>query len=275
MRKIALTLAMTTLLASACALDVAAVIRGALLSLDASDNPAYPKGWTNHGEVGGQLSSGNNPPEEDEGPIKIPDLGINERLVPFYTFKKSGQCFGVQGDKVVLPLEDWTVEFLLRRNGDKLGDEHHLAGFQNAPVEGAQGVRLNFWGGAGELTWSVHAGGGKAGTSPLKIILEEGAWNWIALSHQKKKKLVAYQNGKRVSEQGGFNWSDKKPINVVIIGANSYGERGRTFNGSVAIVRVYDKALTEKEVNHNIREAFAVEAADKLATTWARMKNGS
>ena len=59
---------------------------------------------------------------------------------------------------------------------------------------------------------------------------------------------------------------------MVMIGANSYGERPRTFNGSVAIVRVYDKALTEAQISKNINSTFAVEATDKLSTTWARIK---
>ena len=151
MRKVVLTVVMMLFVGSVCTIEVAAVVRGAVLYLDAADNPAYPKAWKNLGEVGGELSSANNPPEEEKGPIKIPELGINLTNWPYYTFEKSGQAFGDQGDDVVLPLEDWTIEFLLRRNGDKLGEEHHLAGFQNIPAEQQQGIRLNFWGGAGFL----------------------------------------------------------------------------------------------------------------------------
>jgi hypothetical protein len=42
----------------------------------------------------------------------------------------------------------------------------------------------------------------------------------------------------------------------------------------MAIVRVYDKALTAAEINGNIDGAFAVDPADKLPTTWARVKRG-
>ena len=45
-------------------------------------------------------------------------------------------------------------------------------------------------------------------------------------------------------------------------------------NGSFAIIRAYDKALTEAEINQNISGAFAVDPADKLPTTWARVKRG-
>ena len=122
------------------------------------------------------------------------------------------------------------------------------------------------------MTFSIHAGGGKAGVQPLKVLLEQDVWNWVALVHTNEDSLVAYQNGEEVSKQAGWEFKKGTPLDMVIIGANSYGERPRTFNGSIAIVRVYDKALTEDEVNKNIAETFAVEPADKLATTWGTVK---
>ena len=123
--------------------------------------------------LGKKLSSDGKPPEEDNGVIKIDSLGINEPNSKFYTFKKSGQAFGAAGDEVVLPVSDWTIEVLCRRNGGALGPEHHLAGFQNLPVEGAQGIRLNLWEGPDDLTFSIHAAGGKAGVQLLKVKLEQ------------------------------------------------------------------------------------------------------
>ena len=273
MRRLILAFSLVFLLATVCTIATADVVPGALLYLDASDNPDYPDAWTNLGEAGGELSSGGNEPEEDNGTIKIDALGINEDA-QFYTFNESGQGFGADGDEVVLNVSDWTIEFLLRRNGDALGPEHHIAGFQNIPHEGAQGVRLNLWEGPDDMTFSIHAGGGKAGVQPLKVLLEQDVWNWVALVHTNEDSLVAYQNGEEVSKQAGWEFKKGTPLDMVIIGANSYGERPRTFNGSIAIVRVYDKALTEDEVNKNIAETFAVEPAGKLATTWGTVKRG-
>ena len=88
------------------------------------------------------------------------------------------------------------------------------------------------------------------------------------------KSIVAYQDGKKVSEQAGFEFDKKLPIDDISIGANSYDERRRTFNGSFAIVRAYDKALSEAEINQNIGGTFAVDPTDKLSTTWAKVKRG-
>ena len=65
---------------------------------------------------------------------------------------------------------------------------------------------------------------------------------------------------------------DDKQANEISIGANSHSERRRTFNGSFAIVRVYDKALTEAQINENIESAFDVEPVGKLSTTWSSIK---
>ena len=202
-----------------CPIAFANIVEDPVLYLDASDNPAHPKAWENLGTEGGELLAADKAPELEEGTIKIPALGIDEQNVKYYTTKESLQTFGGPPQKnTPLFFEDWTLEFLCRRNGDFFVEEHHF------------------------------------GTSG--------------------KSIVAYQDGKEVSKQAGFEFDKKLPINDISIGANSYDERRRTFNGSFAIVRAYDKALTEAEVNQNISGTFAVDPADKLSTTWAKVKRG-
>ena len=100
-------------------------------------------------------------------------------------------------------------------------------------------------------------------------------WTWVTLVGENKKSIVAYQDGKEISNQGGFDWNPKLPINEISIGANSHSERRRTFNGSFSMVSVYDKALTPTQVVQNARGVFlAVDPADKLSTTWGKLKNG-
>ena len=280
MRKAVLVLSTLFFVTMSYTIGLAAVaVPGAVLYLDAADNPAHDAAWENLGTVGGELTSQDNPPELEVGTIELPALGIVMPDSKFYTYKNSGQAFGDRGDKIALMLGDWTIEFLLRRNGDLLGGgEHHLAGFQNHPPEARQGIRLNFWEGPDDLTFSIHAEGSSADVEPLNIKLKEGVWNWIALVHTNGDSLVAYQNGEEVSEQAGWNFdNDSMPINHIIIGANSWGERDRTFNGSISIVRVYDKPLTGDQVRQNIDawlSGEAVDPASKLATTWGREKAG-
>ena len=256
----------------ACHATFADVVEDPVLYLDASDNPAHPNAWENLGTEGGELPAADKPLELEEGEIKIPALGIVQPDVKYYTTKESLQTFGGPPPKnPPLFFEDWTLEFLCRRNGDFFVEEHHFAGFQNSPREGKQGVRLWIVGGQ-NLDMSVHAGGSKQGVQPLNLKLEEGVWTWIAVVGTNDKSIVAYQDGKEVSNQAGFEFDKSLPINDISIGANSFDERRRTFNGSFAIVRAYDKALSEAEINQNISDTFAVDPADKLPTVWAKVK---
>ena len=255
-------------------LAFANVVEDPVLYLDAADNPAHPKAWENLGAEGGELLATEKPMELEEGEIKIPALGVNEPNAKYYTTTESLSTFGGPPAKnTPLFFEDWTLEFLCRRNGDFFVEEHHFAGFQNSPREGKQGIRLWIVGGQ-TLDASIHAGGAKQGVQTLNIKLEEGVWTWLAVVGTNDKSIVAYQDGKEVSKQAGFEFDKSLPINDISIGANSFDERRRTFNGSFAIIRAYDKALSEAEINQNISGTFAVDPADKLPSVWAKVKRG-
>ena len=171
-------------------------------------------------------------------------------------------------------VEDWTIEFLCKRNGGLFVEEHHFAGFQNSPREGRQGLRLWLLRGDGNLDMSIHAKGTKTGQA-LKVFLEQDVWTWVTIVGTDKKSIVAYQDGKEVAKGPGVDFDNRLPLNDISIGANSFDERRRTFNGSFSIVRVYDKALTPVKVMSNARGVFlAVEPGGKLSTTWAKLKSG-
>ena len=274
MKKLFLASSLVFLLAVVYTVASADVVPGAVLILDAADNPAYPDAWTNLGAAGGELSSEGNPPVEDEGTIEIAALDASIPNSKFYTFEESPQAFGGPGNTFELFLEDWTIEFLLRRNGFLFVEQHQLAGFQNAPREGEQGIRLNLRV-EDVIGCEIHALGEKQGVAPVNLMLDEGQWTWIAISAEDENKITSYQDGEEVSQQGGFDFDPALPIDEIIIGANSYSERRRTFNGSVSIIRIYDKALTEDQVNQNIAAwaaSAAVEPGSKLTTTWGTVK---
>ena len=276
MKKLILASSLVFLLAVVYAVE-SAVVPGAVLILDAANNPADPDAWTNLGTAGGELSGEGNPPKLDDGTIEIPALGIKAPNSKFYTHKEAGQCFGGPGDALELFLEDWTIEFLLRSNGGQFAEGvqaagmHQLAGVTTPPeAEHQQGIRIVFWGASSQLgIWPYGPGWPNA---PLKVILEEGQWNWVALSAKNNDKILVYQNGKQVSEQPGMDFHKDIPLDVIIIGATAPDNKDRSFNGSIAFVRLYDKALTEEQVNQNIRAFAAVDPASKLTTTWGIAK---
>ena len=139
-------------LASISNITLADAVPGALLYLDARDNRAHPTAWRNLGAVGGELSGAGKPPVLEEGTIAIPALGIDTSS-KFYTHKKSGQCWGDQGDNLKLFLNTWTIEFLLKINGDshRNSARNQLAGFRPKKLQEENSIRIGFWGDVGKL----------------------------------------------------------------------------------------------------------------------------
>lgn len=247
------------------------IVPGAVFYLDARDNPTHPDAWTNLAGDSGSIPPMVLAPALEEGPIKIPDIGINERKTKYYTSRQSAEMYGTKAWNPPLGLDDWTIEFLVRRNGDLFREEHQLAGINTLP-EGRQGFRLGLKNGD-TLGISIYRGGADIGIAS-NVRLEEGVWNWVAMTGEDKKEILVYQNGKRVSQQAGVDFDKKIPLRVITIGSFSPGEKNRNFNGSIALFRVYDKALTQNELMQNIDawSGLAVEPDEKLATSWGALK---
>ncbi|MBM3240578.1 LamG domain-containing protein [Candidatus Poribacteria bacterium] len=264
----------------ALALD-AALVSGALLHLDAREQTEKDVTWKNRGKAGGEIPATGKPPVLEEGDIKIPALGINEPA-KWYTLKESNSTFsGPAGDPIPkLAIEAWTLEILAKRNGEKFLEEHHLVGFQTDPRENVQGIRIRLKDGAGMIDmWTMGKKNGKAvwyDQGELGIDIKKDEWHWMAFVWNNGQSLVIYQDGKQVGKNEAkastVEFDAKTPIDSISIGANHFDERRRAFNGSFAIVRVYDKALSAVEIMKNIRGTFAVKPANKLAATWGKVK---
>ena len=253
------------------ALAFAGVVPGALLHLDASDNPRHPDAWTNLGAAGGELPAGNKTPILETGTIEIPGLGFTLKNSKFYTCKQSGQTFGgPEGTNPELPLASWTFEALMKRNGDVLFKEHWVFGFAVEEF-GPIGAFL----GAGR-----QKGGELFTTRPVAhkahgIDLERGEWTWIAFGSDRDRS-VFYQDGNVVDRDRAYVFNRVLPVKFICIFCGHHGERDRSFNGSFAVVRIYDKVLSKNEIMRNITAtaARAVDPALKLTTSWGTVKTG-
>ena len=228
-------------------------VPGATLLLDASNNPETTAHWGNLGTAGGRLQASEilaRRPRVEEGELEIPSIGFSGRR-RYYTATASGQTFGGPvHTNPQLYLGNWTLEFLCKRNGNLFTQEHQFAGFQNSPREGLQGIRLRLDG--QELSMPIHADGFKQSERPLNIFLEENVWTWVTIVSLNGESIIAYQDGVEVSRHPGVHFDASVPLNDISIGANSFDERHRNFNGSFAIVRVYDRALSPDEILQNI-----------------------
>ena len=262
-------------LATICTIVLADAVPGALLYFDARDNNrAHPDAWRNLGTVGGELSGAGKPPELEQGTIAIPALGIDTNS-KFYTHNKADQAWGDQGDDLEFFIEDWTLEFLFKLHGENHqgARANQFAGFQPKKLQEHNAIRLFFGSGLGELG-GIFSGQPVHSLRPGRNWTEDG-WIWLTLTRSTDSNIKVYQDGKLVDLKVNVFFHKTPPIEVVSIGANSYVERGRSFTGSIALVRLYDIALDKNQVKQNITawiEWRGVDPASKLTMTWGRVK---
>ena len=272
MRKVASILGVVFLLTTFCTIALGQVVPGAVLHLDARDNPAHPDAWANLGTAGGELPGADDPPELLEaGVIEIPGIGFTLEDAKYYTTTGSRQTFGGPPDtNPQMILGDWTLEMLARRNGDTYAEENQFCGFM--PDENWDaGTFFTFH--DAEL-WIVYAPEWEGRPEVESgLIFEEGVWTWIAVTSD-DSEMVKYQDGEEIGRDSGRIFDNSSPIDGMSIFAGNFPERHRTFNGSIAIVRMYDRVLSAAEINGNIGNtaAAAVDPASKLTTTWGREK---
>ena len=271
MRRVMTILSTVFFLATFCTIALGDVVPGAVLYLDARDNPAHPDAWTNLGTAGGELPGADEPPELlEEGTIEIPGIGFTLEDAKYYTTTGPSQTFGGSAEmNPDLFLEHWTVEFLCKRNGDPWDMENALAGLMPGATW-ENGIFIMTYDAEGTDDFGIsHAPTWSARPEGIKLL--EGEWTWMTFTGD-ESEVVAYKDGEEVGRGEGWTFDKTLAVDGISIFGQAHEVRNRTFNGSLAIFRVYDKVLSAAEVKRNIEAVAAVDPASKLTTTWGREK---
>ena len=251
-------------------------IPGALFHLDAITQIRRDKTWDNLGVLGGVLAANEATPELKSGTIRIPEIGFTRKM-QWYTIEGRHQGFAT-GREVTpdLMLKDWTIEFLARRNGPKWADlvvASQFAGFRLD--DGSQGLRILLHGAdSGKLNVWIKGKNEKGkwfAADALGLDLGKKEWHWLALVFTNRKSLEVYQNGTKLSTLAtDQDFAPDLPMSITLFSA---WNRDHTFNGSMAVVRIYDRPLRAEELNRNISGDLAVDLRNKLTTTWAELRS--
>lgn len=246
-----------------------------ILYLDAADNPAHPRAWTNLGTAGGQLSSrgGGAKLEPNAGP----DGG------PAYTADRAGQSYGQAG--ISLFFEDWTIEIWVKRDGPAAGrGEHQIFGMADRPWPFKQSILLRFDGpesGLIRATLITEKGGGVDNTdhvAPNGLDIGARRWHHVVFTFDSRsRRLQSYLNGKFIGKNPtNQSYDDKLEVKRITAFRSDVADPdNRVLNGSISLIRMYDRELDENEVRENFRRPRApqaVDPADKLTTTWGSLK---
>ena len=116
-------------------------------------------------------------------------------------------------------------------------------------------------------------GGGQAYEGKSNVQTTD--WQHLAFSWKSGEQLTLYIDGELDDDpthnddgkQGEISGATK-----LIVGKGAKDNNGTSWPGLIDDLRIYDRALTEAEIEELASGVLAVEADGKLATTWAHLK---
>ena len=251
--------------------------------------------WRNAGTAGGQLEKGRGKPVLEQGAIEIPAIGIKSDNAAWYTATQSNTVFANEEDDKDAPiihLQDFTIGLLMRINGPLFMEEHQVFGIQTQPwgpikdgaaVGAPRDQIVRVWldaTGSGifqnvSLAQNVIQHRQDLAKRKNKLNIGQNEWHWVHLVFASGESITIYRDGVEVSNNPTeVEWDPAHDMLQHGIFTSAHVEQQRTCNCSIAIYRVYDRALSTDEINKNVRNSLSVDPAGKLAVTWGKMKRG-
>lgn len=99
----------------------------------------------------------------------------------------------------------------------------------------------------------------------------EPKWYYLVVTQDKDKAIVYIDGKKNAEADSGGDVRMDFGVHGMSIGANT--GNSNFFNGTIDEVKMWSVALTAEEIKKNMDQALAVEAHNKLATTWGNIKS--
>ena len=265
-------------------------VPGAQLELIAEEANLVNNDWKNIGTVEKSMRGGIKLGVWNErrlaNPVFEPAAGGEPSR---FTATKQGQLFATaalavnaaRGRNPNLHLKDWTVEVVLKRNGPQFGPEHHIAGFHWVTGHSGdwndgrgQWIKLGVTEG---LVWINLKGAVQKNVEGQKVykdLVDIGLNQWhhtLFTYEDEAGKLEAWMDGVKkntMKTQVKHGFDDELDMTFHGVFAHSFRETDSGFNGSIHLIRIYNRVLTDAEIQENL----GVEPAGKLATTWGNVK---
>ncbi len=101
---------------------------------------------------------------------------------------------------------------------------------------------------------------------------KDGEWHYVAGVAKHKEYVQIYLDGKLKKTTPAPNAIDKGYSSLFPMIAYTQHLGGIWYHGLIDEVAVYNRALSEAEIQKNYTDMLAVDSAGKLTTTWGRIK---
>jgi len=222
---------------------------GLVLALDAGNTKSYPGSGTTWTDLSGNGNTG----------TLVNGVGYSGSNLGSLSFDATDDYIRINDSNILDLTTALTLSIWFNR-GDILtlasGDQHNLflKGYSNAPGGDQYNYGMTLFGptGGGMYMW-MHPTTLTGNLTPPSQIFFANQWYNIVITHVSGSTPIPYLNGVQLT-----NWTATNPTTPLV--ANTYratisgdAERARaaTFNGRIAQVSIYNKALTEAEVQQN------------------------
>ena len=174
-------------------------------------------------------------------------------------------------DNELMHLEDFTLTAWM--NSPKIsGKWQIIASKENRGAGGNRNYGIFGNINSGVIHYSFTSGGWKS--FDAKTVVTDGKWHYITTTYDSPKgDFKLYIDGK-VDHQVKPDAVPDKPENKFFIGGCDIGDYWMT--GTLDDMAVFNRELSEKEINQLMKDgletSLAIEAKEKLVTTWSRLK---
>ena len=133
------------------------------------------------------------------------------------------------------------------------------------------------------LAQKVGQNGCRSSITESSFSISDGEWHhlvyvngtpYIDTDGRKLPGRALFIDGERIRKHSIMEFDDFMPFTEpVYLGAgNNHGKAEAFFNGIIDEVRIYNRPLTQDEVNQNFEIGLSVEATEKLPIVWATLK---
>lgn len=233
------------------------VTDGLVLNLDAGNINSYP-GLSGNGNTWFDLSGNNN-----NGTL-INGVGYNSTNGGSLVFDGVNDYVTIN-DTNSLDLTELTISLWFNR-GDILalapGDQQNLfvKGNTNAAADGDNvnyAIKLLGPTGGGQYQWTNPSSGGGVFSPPAQVLFAN-QWYNLVIIHVSTNTPVAYLNGVEQTNWTMTGGSASNPLvanswraTIIGDGERLSGQLNASFNGRMSLVKVYNRALTQQEVQQN------------------------